>query len=168
MGQKAKRAKSVSLNGSIRINEFDRPKLYVNLRKLYQAKVEADFLVAEQRVRDILKKVGRDPYRISKAVIKSFSLYNDMDEEIFILKTTAVGLLSDLGCNGSTLTEDLINKMCRYGAAVAAYVGGVASQEIIKVSTKGVYSTVLVSEHSTGYVDMEYLKAKVMDKDLRG
>ena len=60
-----------------------------------------------------------------------------MDEEISRLKTTAVSLLNDLGCNGSTLTEDLINEMCRYGAAelhaVAAYVGGVASQEIIKV-----------------------------------
>ncbi|GJV10671.1 NEDD8-activating enzyme E1 regulatory subunit AXR1-like protein [Tanacetum coccineum] len=171
--------------------------LYINLQKLYQAKAEADFLVVEQRVRDILKKVGRDPYSISKAVIKSFcknarkltvcryrpieeefnspvlpemqkyltdeeysvavgfyillravdrfaANYNTfpgqfdgaMDEDISRLKTTAVSLLTDLGCNGSTLTEDLINEMCRYGAAelhaVAAYIGGVASQEIIK------------------------------------
>lgn len=60
-----------------------------------------------------------------------------MDEDISRLKTTAVSLLSDLGCNGSTLTEDLINEMCRYGAAelhvVAAFVGGIASQEVIKV-----------------------------------
>lgn len=60
-----------------------------------------------------------------------------MDEEISRLRTTAISLLNDLGCNGSTLTKDLINEMCRYGAAelhaVAAYVGGVASQEIIKV-----------------------------------
>ena len=40
-----------------------------------------------------------------------------MDEDISRLKTTAVSLLSDLGCNGSTLTEDLINEMCRFGAA---------------------------------------------------
>ncbi|GKB30012.1 NEDD8-activating enzyme E1 regulatory subunit AXR1-like protein, partial [Tanacetum coccineum] len=184
-------------------------------KKLYQAKAEADFLLVEQRVRDILKKIGRDPYSISKSIIKSFCKeFNSpflpemqkyltdeeyivamgfyillravdrfaanyttfpghaMDEEISRLKTTAVGLLSDLGCNGSTLIKDLINEMCRYGAAelhaVATYVGEVASHEIIKVSTKGVYSTVLVSEHSTGYVGMEYLKAKVMDKDLRG
>ncbi|KAK1419530.1 hypothetical protein QVD17_28704 [Tagetes erecta] len=62
-----------------------------------------------------------------------------MDEDISRLKTTAVGLLSDLGCNGSTLTEDLINEMCRYGAAelhaVAAYIGGVASQEVIKITS---------------------------------
>jgi len=61
-----------------------------------------------------------------------------MDDDISRLKTTAVGLLGDLGCNGSTLTEDLINEMCRYGAselhAVAAFIGGIASQEVIKVS----------------------------------
>lgn len=60
-----------------------------------------------------------------------------MDEDICRLKTMAVYLLNDLGCNSSTLSEDLINEMCRYGAselhAVAAFVGGVASQEVIKV-----------------------------------
>lgn len=60
-----------------------------------------------------------------------------MDEDISRLKITAVGLLNDLGCNGSALSEDLINELCRYGAselhAVAAFVGGVASQEVIKV-----------------------------------
>lgn len=60
-----------------------------------------------------------------------------MDEDISRLKTTAIGLLSDLGCNGSTLTEDLINEICRFGAAelhaVAAFIGGIASQEVIKV-----------------------------------
>ena len=60
-----------------------------------------------------------------------------IDEDISRLKTTAVGLLSDLGCNGLTLSEDLINEMCRFGAAelhvVAAFTGGIASQEVIKV-----------------------------------
>ena len=60
-----------------------------------------------------------------------------MDEDISRLKTTAVSLLNDLGCNGLTLTEDLINEMCRFGAAelhaVAAFIGGIASQEVIKV-----------------------------------
>ncbi|KAI8551939.1 hypothetical protein RHMOL_Rhmol06G0226200 [Rhododendron molle] len=222
--------------------------LYVTLQKIYQAKAEADCIAIEQNVGDILKKIGRDPDSISKAVIKSFcknarkltvcryrpledefnspvlpelqkyltdedyrheiedwmncaarthslstwvttsvaqlvvsyyqfphlfqeiqrvfcsalfgsiavgfyillravdrfaSNYNsfpgqfdgEMDEEISRLKTSTVGLLSDLGCNGSTLTEDLINEMCRYGAAelhaVAAFIGGIASQELI-------------------------------------
>ena len=60
-----------------------------------------------------------------------------MDEDISRLKTTAVSLLSDLGCNGSTLTKDLINEMCRFGAAelhaVAAFIGGIPAQEVIKV-----------------------------------
>ncbi|CAN6571601.1 unnamed protein product [Malus baccata var. baccata] len=174
---------------------------YISLQKLYQAKAEADYLVIEQRVRTILKKIGRDPNSISKTTIKSFcknarklkvcryrlvedefnsptapelqklltdedhsvaagfyvllravdrfaANYNSfpgqfdglMDEDISRLKTTAVGLLSDVGCNGVTLNEDLINEMCRFGAAelhaVAAFIGGIASQEVIKLITR--------------------------------
>ncbi|KAJ0051477.1 hypothetical protein Pint_02033 [Pistacia integerrima] len=171
---------------------------YVNLQKIYQAKAEADFIAIELRVRNIQKKLGREPGSIPKAMIKSFcknarklkvcryrliedefnspsiselqkyltdedysvavgfyillravdrfaANYNSfpgefdgaMDEDISRLKTAAVSVLSDLGCNGSTLTEDLINEMCRFGAAelhaVAALIGGIASQEVIKV-----------------------------------
>ncbi|XP_042521116.1 NEDD8-activating enzyme E1 regulatory subunit AXR1-like [Macadamia integrifolia] len=174
---------------------------YVNLQKIYQAKAEADFLAIEQRVRNILKRIGRDTDVISKTIIKSFcknarkltvcryrlienefyspilpelqkyltdedysvavglyillraadrfaTNYNrfpgmfdgEIDEDISRLKTIAVGILGDLGCNGSTLTEDLINEMCRFGAAelhaVAAFIGGIASQEAIKLITK--------------------------------
>ncbi|KAF3678333.1 NEDD8-activating enzyme E1 regulatory subunit [Capsicum annuum] len=187
--------------------------LYINLQKTYQAKAEADFRDMEERVKNLLKKISRDPASISKANIKSFcknarkiavcryrlvedefnspaqpelqkylidedhgtlqeanslkvlpentaaglyillraadrfaANYNkfpgqfdgEMDEDISRLKTTVVGLLNDLGCNGSTLSEDLIKEMCRYGAselhAVAAFVGGVASQEVIKIA----------------------------------
>lgn len=45
---------------------------YVNLQKIYQAKAEADFRSVEQRVRNILKKLGRDTESISKSTIKSF------------------------------------------------------------------------------------------------
>ncbi|PHT47730.1 Carotenoid 9,10(9',10')-cleavage dioxygenase 1 [Capsicum baccatum] len=62
-----------------------------------------------------------------------------MDEDISQLKTTSVCLLNDLGCNGSTLSEDLINELYRYGASelhvVAAFIGGVASQKVIKVKS---------------------------------
>ncbi|PHU12674.1 hypothetical protein BC332_19604 [Capsicum chinense] len=62
----------------------------------------------------------------------------DTDEDIFQLKTTTVGLLNDLGCNGSTLSEDLINEMSQYNAselhAIASFVGEVASQEVIKIA----------------------------------
>ncbi|MQM19981.1 hypothetical protein Taro_052996 [Colocasia esculenta] len=43
-------------------------------------------------------------------------------------------------CNASALSEDLISEICRFGAAelhaVAAFVGGVASQEVIKLITQ--------------------------------
>ena len=42
-----------------------------------------------------------------------------------------------MGCVGANLSEDLISEMCRFGASelhcVAAFVGGIASQEVIKV-----------------------------------
>lgn len=68
-----------------------------------------------------------------------------MDEDISRLKTAVIGLLNDLGCNGSTVTEDLISEMCRFGAselhAVAAFIGGIASQEVIKVLYISIPST---------------------------
>ncbi|KAK3445923.1 hypothetical protein EUGRSUZ_A01125 [Eucalyptus grandis] len=87
-------------------------------------------------------------YILLRAVDRFAANYNsfpgefdgEMDEDISRLKTAAVSLLSDLGCNGQTLTEDLISEMCRFGAAelhaVAAFIGGVASQEVIKLITK--------------------------------
>ncbi|PKA52596.1 NEDD8-activating enzyme E1 regulatory subunit [Apostasia shenzhenica] len=64
----------------------------------------------------------------------------EMDEDISRLKTIAVGVLADYGLHGSTLSEDLINEMCRFGGSelhgVAAFIGGIASQEAIKLITK--------------------------------
>ncbi|CAK7348973.1 unnamed protein product [Dovyalis caffra] len=190
----------VPLEGSIP-DMTSSTELYVNLQKIYQEKAEVDFLAIQQRVKNILKRIGRDPDSISKAMIKSFcknarklkvcryrlledefnnpavselqkyltdeeygvamgfyillravdrfaANYNsfpgqfegEMDEDISRLKTTVVGLLTDLGCNGATVTEDLISEMCRFGAselhAVAAFIGGIASQEVIKLITK--------------------------------
>ena len=42
------------------------------MQNIYLAKAEADFHAIEQRVKSILKKIGRDPNSISKATIKSF------------------------------------------------------------------------------------------------
>ncbi|GAB2264449.1 hypothetical protein Droror1_Dr00027863 [Drosera rotundifolia] len=62
----------------------------------------------------------------------------EMDEDMSRLKTIAVGLLSEIGCNGVTLSEDINYEMCRYDAtelhAVAAFIG-IASQKIIKLIT---------------------------------
>ncbi|XP_021774138.1 NEDD8-activating enzyme E1 regulatory subunit AXR1-like isoform X2 [Chenopodium quinoa] len=66
--------------------------------------------------------------------------YREIDEDISRLKTLAVSLLTDMGCSGSILTEDLIYEICRFGAAelhaVSAFIGGIASQEVIKLITK--------------------------------
>ncbi|CAM8954442.1 unnamed protein product [Rhodiola kirilowii] len=87
-------------------------------------------------------------YILLRAVDRFAANYNsfpgqfdgEMDDDISRLKMTAVSLMTDLGCNGATLTEDLINEMCRFGAAeihaVAAFIGGIASQEVIKLITK--------------------------------
>jgi NEDD8-activating enzyme E1 regulatory subunit len=45
---------------------------YVNLQRIYQAKAEKDCNAIESYVREILKKIGRDPDSIPKSVIKTF------------------------------------------------------------------------------------------------
>ncbi|CAD6215216.1 unnamed protein product [Miscanthus lutarioriparius] len=174
---------------------------YVSLQKIYQAKAEFDCLALEHHVKEILKRIGRDPDSISTTYIKTFcknsrklrlcryrsfeeefgspivseiqryftdedysyamNFYillravdrlaanysrlpgifdSEIDEDIPRLKTVAASVLSEMGLNGASLSEDLITEMCRFGAAeihpVAAFVGGVASQEVIKLVTK--------------------------------
>ncbi|KNA03792.1 hypothetical protein SOVF_205730 [Spinacia oleracea] len=87
-------------------------------------------------------------YILLRAVDRFAANYNsfpgqfdgEIDEDISRLKTLAVSLLTDLGCNGSILSEDLIKEICRFGAAelhaVSALIGGIASQEVIKLITK--------------------------------
>ncbi|AEC08680.1 unnamed protein product [Arabidopsis thaliana] len=62
------------------------------------------------------------------------------DEDASQLKTIALSLLSEMGCDGYELQEELYNEMCRFGAAeihvVAALIGGITSQEVIKLITK--------------------------------
>ena len=73
-------------------------------------------------------------------------LNSEIDEDITRLKTIAVGILSDSGFNGPPLSEDLIHEMVRFGGAelhaVAAFIGGVASQEVIKVCVYTKFSIV--------------------------
>ncbi|KAG6527192.1 hypothetical protein ZIOFF_009286 [Zingiber officinale] len=87
-------------------------------------------------------KVTCDSYAGSSSslVFCTFCHDSGLNEEISRLKPIAIGILSELGLNGPTLSEDLITEMCRFGAselhAVAAFIGGVASQEAIKLVTK--------------------------------
>ncbi|CAH8334378.1 unnamed protein product [Eruca vesicaria subsp. sativa] len=68
------------------------------------------------------------------------NLSGDLEEDASLLRTTALSLISEMGCDGYELPEALCSEMCRFGAAelhvVAAFVGGIASQEVIKLITK--------------------------------
>lgn len=61
------------------------------------------------------------------------------EEDVSRLKSVALGLLSEAGAASATLPEDLISEVCRFGAGelhcIAAVVGGIASQEAIKLIT---------------------------------
>ena len=45
---------------------------YNTLQKIYQEKAEADISSVTTRVKDILKRIGRDPNSISKGALKQF------------------------------------------------------------------------------------------------
>ncbi|RLN19565.1 NEDD8-activating enzyme E1 regulatory subunit-like isoform X1 [Panicum miliaceum] len=87
-------------------------------------------------------------YILLRAVDRLSANYNrlpgifdsEIDEDIPRLKTVATSVLSEMGLSGASLSEDLITEICRFGGAeihtVAAFIGGVASQEVIKLVTK--------------------------------
>lgn len=75
---------------------------------------------------------------LSSYLLLTYRLYSgDTEEDASRLRTTALSLISEMGCDGYELPEALCNEMCRFGAAelhvVASFVGGIASQEVIKV-----------------------------------
>lgn len=64
----------------------------------------------------------------------------DLEEDVSKLKAVTSMLLNSLGVGGSNISEDLISEMCRFGASeihnVSSIIGGIASQEAIKLITK--------------------------------
>jgi len=79
-------------------------------------------------------------YILLRAVDRLSANYNRLPGIFDRLKTVAASVLSEMGLSGASLYEDLITEMCRFGGAeihtVAAFIGGVASQEVIKLVTK--------------------------------
>ncbi|XP_045138460.1 NEDD8-activating enzyme E1 regulatory subunit-like [Portunus trituberculatus] len=63
---------------------------------------------------------------------------DQVETDIVRLKVCVNRLLADWGC-GPIVKDDFIHEMCRYGASevhsVAAYMGGCAAQEVIKIIT---------------------------------
>lgn len=82
-----------------------------------------------------------------RAVDKFFNQYNQypgwcdnqIEEDFGRLKACANSLLQEWNIS-ATIKEDYFREICRYGAAelhsVAAFIGGVAAQEVIKVVTR--------------------------------
>ncbi|CAM6070645.1 unnamed protein product [Sphagnum tenellum] len=64
----------------------------------------------------------------------------ELEEDVSRLKAIAVSILNDMGGGGAALPEDLISEVCRFGAGeihtIASIVGGIASQEAIKLLTR--------------------------------
>jgi len=64
---------------------------------------------------------------------------DQVQSDISILKGYVVGLLSELGLNATAVSDKAVHEMCRFGASelhnIAALLGGVVSQEVIKVLT---------------------------------
>ncbi|KAI8801063.1 hypothetical protein BJ742DRAFT_839107 [Cladochytrium replicatum] len=87
-------------------------------------------------------------YILLRAVDKFYTTHNrypgaledDVDDDIGHLKKTVIGLLNSWDLSGSSIDDDHIHEMVRAGASelhsIAAIMGGIASQEIIKVITK--------------------------------
>lgn len=73
-------------------------------------------------------------YRVSHYYIE----YAYGNVTVFSCQVCVNKLLADWGC-GPIIKDDFIHEMCRYGAAevhsVAAYMGGCAAHEVIKIIT---------------------------------
>lgn len=63
----------------------------------------------------------------------------EMETDIASLKTSVNAVLGELSLPASSVKDEPIHEMCRFGASemhnIAAFIGGVASQEIIKLIT---------------------------------
>ncbi|XBH95990.1 hypothetical protein VPH35_086465 [Triticum aestivum] len=79
-------------------------------------------------------------YVLLRAVDRLAASYSRLPGIFDRLKAAAVSVLSDMGLKGASLSEDLVTEVCRFAGAeihpVGAFIGGVASQEVIKLVTK--------------------------------
>lgn len=87
-------------------------------------------------------------YVLLRASEQFYSMYRSypgerdsgVESDVAQLKTIVSSLLQKWGIATSSISDDYITEFCRYGAGkvhtVAAFVGGVASQEVIKLETR--------------------------------
>ena len=67
-------------------------------------------------------------------------LCREVDDDIIALKHIATSIVQDSSSGPASISDDLVGEICRSGAGelhcVAAVMGGMASQEAIKLMTK--------------------------------
>ncbi|KAJ7522995.1 hypothetical protein O6H91_18G033900 [Diphasiastrum complanatum] len=101
-----------------------------------------------QRLLAVEESSNVEIYILLRAVDQFAATYNrypgifdrELEQDVLRLKAICINLLNDIGVNGASISEDLISEFCRFGAAeihcVASVIGGIASQEAIKILTR--------------------------------
>uniref|UniRef100_A0A8C1XNG6 NEDD8-activating enzyme E1 regulatory subunit n=1 Tax=Cyprinus carpio TaxID=7962 RepID=A0A8C1XNG6_CYPCA len=120
---------------------------FIKLQNVYRDKAMKDAAVVSKHVEALLQSVGKMVLYLMLRSIDRFyqqhsrypGVYNyQVEEDINKLKLCVNSLLQEYSLNVN-VKDDYIHEFCRYGAAephtVAAFLGGSAAQEAIKIIT---------------------------------
>lgn len=123
-----------------------------SLRVLRYRSLESEYSSSESPSESLSSLLEFDPegdavfYPLLRAVDAFHSTLNrfpgeaGLEDDIPTLKTHLVNVLNGLSLSETLVKEDLIHEVCRFGGAelhsVAAFMGGVAAQEVIKLITR--------------------------------
>uniref|UniRef100_A0A2K5S560 NEDD8-activating enzyme E1 regulatory subunit n=1 Tax=Cebus imitator TaxID=2715852 RepID=A0A2K5S560_CEBIM len=128
---------------------------YIKLQNIYREKAKKDAAAVGNHVAKLLQSIGQAPESISEKELKllckiqSINMYKvlrtqwvsnyQVEEDIGRLKSCLTGFLQEYGLS-VMVKDDYVHEFCRYGAAephtIAAFLGGAAAQEVIKIITK--------------------------------
>ncbi|XP_037598176.1 NEDD8-activating enzyme E1 regulatory subunit [Cebus imitator] len=130
---------------------------YIKLQNIYREKAKKDAAAVGNHVAKLLQSIGQAPESISEKelkllffhglsgvdIIMEFSFLGvsnyQVEEDIGRLKSCLTGFLQEYGLS-VMVKDDYVHEFCRYGAAephtIAAFLGGAAAQEVIKIITK--------------------------------
>lgn len=140
------RAKSTIVKKSVK--EFCKNSAFLKVIR-YRSIYEEYTNLKPEALRCLLDDPNNDSvyYILLRAADKYFSLYqcypgenqNNFESDVTQMKAISLDFLCNNGLSSSTISDDHINEFCRYGGkdihSVAAFIGGTASQEIIKLIT---------------------------------
>lgn len=138
-------------NGNItkkHVKAFCKNSAFLNVLK-YRSVAEEYANLKLEPLRSLLDDPNDDSvyYILLRAAEKYFLLYHSypgekqdtLESDVAHMKSIILEFLCSSGLSSCTISDDHITEFCRYGGkeihSVAAYIGGVASQEIIKLIT---------------------------------